>query len=67
LLGSDILLRLLDRSRERDEARNLLVPPYCWFTEGFDALDPKEAKGHEEGPRDRQAARPAAWRVDGWQ
>jgi predicted ATPase len=27
-----------------DEARELLAPVYCWFTEGFDALDLKEAK-----------------------
>ena len=27
-----------------DEARDLLAPVYGWFTEGFDALDLKEAK-----------------------
>jgi predicted ATPase len=29
---------------KRDEARDLLVPVYDWFTEGFDTLDLKEAK-----------------------
>jgi predicted ATPase len=29
---------------ERDEASELLAPVYGWFTEGFDALDLKEAK-----------------------
>ncbi len=24
--------------------RDLLAPVYCWFTEGFDTLDLKEAK-----------------------
>jgi len=28
----------------RDEARDLLVPVYGWFTEGFDTRDLKEAK-----------------------
>jgi hypothetical protein len=31
------------RSRDRG-ARRLLAPVYCWFTEGFDTLDLKEAK-----------------------
>ncbi len=26
------------------EERNLLLPVYGWFTEGFDTVDPKEAK-----------------------
>jgi len=26
------------------QARELLAPVYGWFTEGFDAGDPKEAK-----------------------
>ena len=30
---------------KRDEARDLLAPVYGWFTEGFDTLDLKEAKG----------------------
>jgi predicted ATPase len=29
---------------KRDAARDLLVPVYNWFTEGFDTLDLKEAK-----------------------
>ena len=32
-------------SRERDVARDLLAPVYGWFSEGFDTLDLKEAKG----------------------
>src|SRR5271169_6897422 len=30
---------------KRDEARELLAPVYGWFTEGFDTLDLKEARG----------------------
>jgi hypothetical protein len=30
---------------KREEARDLLAPVYGWFTEGFDTLDLKEAKG----------------------
>jgi predicted ATPase len=30
---------------KRDKARDLLAPVYGWFTEGFDTLDLKEAKG----------------------
>ena len=33
----------LDQGK-RDEARELLAPVYGWFTEGFDALDLKQAK-----------------------
>jgi predicted ATPase len=29
---------------KREEARELLAPIYCWFTEGFDTRDLKEAK-----------------------
>jgi class 3 adenylate cyclase/predicted ATPase len=29
---------------KRNEARELLTPIYCWFTEGFDSSDLKEAK-----------------------
>ena len=29
---------------KRNEARELLAPIYCWFTEGFDSRDLKEAK-----------------------
>ena len=31
--------------RRRAEAHDLLAPVYGWFTEGFDTLDLKEAKG----------------------
>jgi hypothetical protein len=30
---------------KREEAHDLLAPVYGWFTEGFDTLDLKEAKG----------------------
>ena len=30
---------------KREQARDLLAPVYNWFTEGFDTLDLKEAKG----------------------
>jgi len=36
--------RLWRDQGKRDEARDLLAPVYCWFTEGFDTLDLKEAK-----------------------
>ena len=29
---------------KREAARNLVVPIYGWFTEGFDTLDLKQAK-----------------------
>ena len=35
--------RRRDQNR-RAEARDLLVPVYSWFTEGFDTPDLKEAK-----------------------
>ena len=38
------LARLLRDQGKRDEARELLVPIYGWFTEGFDTLDLKQAK-----------------------
>jgi tetratricopeptide (TPR) repeat protein len=38
------LARLLDKHGNRDEARATLAEIYNWFTEGFDAADPKEAK-----------------------
>jgi predicted ATPase len=38
------LARLLHAQGRRDEARELLVPIYGWFTEGFDTADLKEAK-----------------------
>jgi predicted ATPase len=38
------LARLRRDQRRRVEARDLLVPVYGWFTEGFDTQDLKEAK-----------------------
>jgi len=38
------LARLWRNQRKRDEARDLLTPSYGRFTDGFDTLDPKEAK-----------------------
>jgi len=38
------MARLWREQRKRDEARELLAPVYGWFTEGFDTLDPKQAK-----------------------
>jgi predicted ATPase len=38
------MARLWRDQGKRDEARDLLAPVYGWFTEGFDALDLKEAK-----------------------
>ena len=38
------MARLWRDHGKRDEARDLLAPVYCWFTEGFDTLDLKEAK-----------------------
>ena len=38
------LARLLSDHGRRDEARDLLVPVYGWFTEGFNTPDLKEAK-----------------------
>jgi class 3 adenylate cyclase/predicted ATPase len=39
------MARLWRDQGKRDEARELLAPVYGWFTEGFDTLDLKEAKG----------------------
>jgi len=39
------IVRLWRDQGKRDEARELLAPVYGWFTEGFDTLDLKEAKG----------------------
>jgi hypothetical protein len=36
--------RLCQNQGKRDEARDLLVPVYDWFTEGFDTADLTEAK-----------------------
>ena len=32
------------QARPNRRARDLLAPVYCWFTEGFDTADLKEAK-----------------------
>ena len=39
------MARLWRDQGKRDAARDLLAPIYGWFTEGFDTLDLKEAKG----------------------
>jgi predicted ATPase len=39
------MVRLWRDQGKRDEARDLLAPIYGWFTEGFDTLDLKEARG----------------------
>jgi predicted ATPase len=39
------MARLWRDHGKREEARELLAPVYGWFTEGFDTLDLKEAKG----------------------
>jgi predicted ATPase len=38
------MARLWRNQGKRQQARELLVPVYGWFTEGFDTLDLKEAK-----------------------
>jgi hypothetical protein len=38
------MARLWRDQGKRTEARELLAPVCGWFTEGFDTLDPKEAK-----------------------
>ena len=38
------MAKLWREQRLRDMARDLLVPIYGWFTEGFDTLDLKDAK-----------------------
>ena len=44
LQAATSLARLWRGQGKRSEARDLLAPMYCWFTEGFDTLDLKEAK-----------------------
>jgi hypothetical protein len=39
------MVRLWRDQGKRRDARDLLAPIYGWFTEGFDTLDLKEAKG----------------------
>jgi predicted ATPase len=38
------LARLWQEQGRADEARQMLAEIYGWFTEGFDTLDPKEAR-----------------------
>jgi predicted ATPase len=38
------LARLWQQQGKRAEARELLVPVYGWFTEGFDTADLQDAK-----------------------
>ena len=38
------LAKLWGENKKRSEARDLLVPVYDWFTEGFDTPDLKDAK-----------------------
>jgi predicted ATPase/class 3 adenylate cyclase len=44
LRAATSMARLWRDQRKRQQARDLLVPIYGWFTEGFDTLDLKEAK-----------------------
>jgi predicted ATPase len=44
LKASISLARLQCAQKRRGEARDLLAPIYGWFTEGFEALDLKQAK-----------------------
>jgi hypothetical protein len=36
--------RLLQQQGKRDEARRHVEEVYCWFTEGFDTADLKDAR-----------------------
>ena len=45
LRAATSLARLLAKQGHRDEARTMLAEIYCWFTEGFDTADLKDAKG----------------------
>jgi predicted ATPase len=45
LRAATSLARLWRDQRRRDEAHDLLAPIYGWFTEGFDTVHLKEAKG----------------------
>jgi predicted ATPase len=44
LRAATSMARLWRDQGKRDAARDLLVPVYGWFTEGFDTLDLKEAR-----------------------
>ena len=48
LRAATSMARLWRDQGRRNEARDLLAPIYGWFTEGFDALDLKEAKARLE-------------------
>jgi len=45
LRAATSLARLWREQGRRAEARELLAPVYGWFTEGFNTVDLKEAKG----------------------
>jgi predicted ATPase len=44
LRAATSLARLWQSQGKRDEARELLLPVYSWFTEGFDTADLIDAK-----------------------
>lgn len=44
LRSTTVLARLLRDTGRPDEARVMLAEIYCWFTEGFDTADLKDAK-----------------------
>jgi class 3 adenylate cyclase/predicted ATPase len=44
LRAATSLAQLWGKHDRRTEARDLLAPVYCWFTEGFDTADLREAK-----------------------
>ena len=44
LRAATSLARLWQQQGKRQEAHDLLVPVYNWFTEGFDTADLQEAK-----------------------
>jgi predicted ATPase len=48
------LARLWQQQGKRQEARDLLVPVYHWFTEGFDTADLKDAKALIEELEERR-------------
>jgi predicted ATPase len=44
LRATTSLARLWQKQGKLDVARQMLAEVYCWFTEGFDTADLKEAK-----------------------
>ena len=44
LRAATSLSRFWQSQGKRDEARNLLIPIYGWFTEGFDTADLQDAQ-----------------------